>query len=253
MPRIDINCDMGESTSLHPYHIDQDLAILPFLSSVNLACGFHAGDAYTMHQLTDAALAAGIAVGAHPSFSDRENFGRSNQQLSPVQLYDIVVYQLGALNAFLKVNGTRLHHVKPHGAMYNMAAKDRMMADTICTAIKDFDDRLIVYGLSGSELIHAARSLGLAAASEVFADRSYQDDGTLTPRTVTGAMIENEALSIAQVLQMVEKGSVQSVSGKTVPVQADTICIHSDGQHALSFARQIFETFQRHSIEVGSA
>jgi UPF0271 protein len=253
MPRIDINCDMGESTSLHAYHIDQDLAILPWLSSINLACGFHAGDPYTMHQLTDAALSAGIAVGAHPSFHDRENFGRSDQQLSPVQVYDIIIYQLGALNAFLRVNGTRLHHVKPHGALYNMAARDVLLADAVCRAIKDFDERLVVYGLSGSELIHSALSLGLSAASEVFADRSYQDDGTLTPRSRAGALIEDDATAIAQVLQMVQQGDVTSVDGRRVPVKADTVCVHSDGKLALAFARQIFETLQKHGIEVASA
>lgn len=253
MPRIDINCDMGESTSLHAYHIDQDLALLPWLSSINLACGFHAGDAYTMHQLTDAALSAGIAIGAHPSFHDRENFGRSNQQLSPVQVYDIIIYQLGALNAFLRVNGTRLHHVKPHGALYNMAAKDGLMADAICRAIRDFDDRLIVYGLSGSALITSAESMDLQGASEVFADRSYQDDGTLTPRSHHGALIEDEAAAIAQVLQMIQRGVVTSVTSRTIPVKADTVCIHSDGKHALAFARQIFETLQQHHIEVASA
>lgn len=253
MPRIDINCDMGESTSLHAYHIDQDLALLPWLSSVNLACGFHAGDAYTMHELTDAALSAGIAVGAHPSFYDRNNFGRNEQQLSPVQVYDIMIYQLGALNAFLRVNGTRLHHVKPHGALYNMAAKDAWLADAICRAIKDFDERLIVYGLSGSALISSAENMGLTAASEVFADRSYQDDGTLTPRNHDGALIEDDATAIAQVLQMVQQGLVRSVNRMNVPVKADTICVHSDGKHALGFARKIFETLQQHGIEVGSA
>lgn len=252
MQTIDINCDMGESTQLWPYHIDNDLALLRYISSINIATGFHAGDAHTMHELVEAALLAGIAVGAHPGFEDRENFGRTNMQLSPIKLYDIIIYQLGALDAFLQINGTRLHHVKPHGALYNMAAKDPSMAHTVCRAVKEYDAGLILYGLSGSELIQAATELNLASCSEVFADRSYQHDGTLTPRTGPNALIEDEAQSLQQVLQMAKMGVVTSTSGNSIPVNAGTVCIHSDGAQALAFAKNMHAALISQGISITS-
>src|SRR5215471_13763940 len=152
MPGIDINCDMGERTNLWSYSLEKDLSLLKYITSLNLACGFHAGDAHVMHELTDAALHAGVAVGAHPGFPDRENFGRTNMNLSPEKIYDVVLYQIGALEAFLRVMGASLHHVKPHGALYNMAAKDSVLAAAICKAVYDFDENLVFYGLSGSKL-----------------------------------------------------------------------------------------------------
>ena len=244
---------MGESTALWPWHIDNDTALFRFITSINIACGFHAGDASTMHELVEAALLAGIAVGAHPGFADRENFGRTNVQLTPGKLYDTIVYQLGALEAFLTINGTRLHHVKPHGALYNMAAKDPAMAYTVCRAVKEFDAGLILYGLSGSELIKAANELELRSCSEVFADRTYQDDGTLTPRSSPGALITDEAQSLQQVVQMALSGTVTSTGGTIVPVLAETVCVHSDGTHALSFAKNIFQTLQQKGIETRPA
>jgi 5-oxoprolinase (ATP-hydrolysing) subunit A len=250
MHAIDINCDMGESTSLWKYSVENDIALFPYISSINLACGFHAGDAHTMHELADAALTAGIAIGAHPGFADRENFGRTNQSLAPSQVYDIVLYQIGALDAFLKIRGTKLHHVKPHGALYNMAAKEEVLAEAICNAVKDYDKALLLYGLSGSELIGAADKIGLSCCSEVFADRSYQDDGSLTPRVADNAMIETKEAAIQQVLQMVKEQSVRSVNGKMVPITAQTICIHGDGIHALEFARAIHRTLQAEQISI---
>lgn len=252
MQTIDINCDMGESTQLWPYHIDNDIALFRFISSINIATGFHAGDAHTMHELVDAALLAGIAVGAHPGFEDRENFGRTNTPLSPVKLYDIIIYQLGALDAFLQINGTRLHHVKPHGALYNMAAKDAAMAHTICRAVKEYDPGLILYGLSGSQLIKAANEINLPSCSEVFADRTYGDDAALTPRTAANALIEDAQQSVQQVLQMVQQGTVTSTSGNKIPVQAGTVCIHSDGAHALAFAKNMHETLLHQGISITS-
>jgi len=241
---------MGESTSLWPYHIDNDIALLPFISSVNIACGFHAGDAHTMHELVDTALTAGIAIGAHPAFADLVNFGRSNMNVSPVKIYDLVIYQLGALDAFLKINGTKLQHVKPHGALYNMAAKDPVLASAVCKAVSDYDAGLILYGLSGSELINVANTLQLKTYSEVFADRTYQEDGSLTPRTQAGAMIDDEEQSLQQVLQMALHGTVHCTTGKTILVKADTICIHSDGAKALAFARRIHQTLNKKGIEI---
>ena len=252
MQAIDINCDMGESTSLWPYHIDNDIALFPFISSINIACGFHAGDAHTMHELADAALMAGIAIGAHPGFADKENFGRTNLNISPVKLYDSIIYQLGALNAFLTINGTKLHHVKPHGALYNMAAKDSAMATVVCKAIKEYDTGLILYGLSGSELINAANATGLKNCSEVFADRTYQEDGSLTPRTASNAMIADEEQSLEQVLQMIQQGTVQATSGNSIKITAETICIHGDGLHVLAFAKRIHQTLNQKNIEITS-
>lgn len=250
MQTIDINCDMGESTALWPYHVEHDKALLPYISSANIACGFHAGDAHTMHELVEAALLAGVAVGAHPAFDDKENFGRSNKNVSPVKLYDLIVYQLGALDAFLQINGTRLHHVKPHGALYNMAAQDPVLATAVCKAVKDYRADLVLYGLSNSELIRAAAAVGLASYNEVFADRTYQEDGSLTPRPWPGALIEAEEQCMQQVLQMVVHGTVHTVTNKTIPVKADTVCIHADGLHALAFAKKIHQTLQTNHIDI---
>jgi len=249
MLTIDLNCDMGESTTLWKYHIEKDVSLLQYLSSVNLACGFHAGDAHTMHALVELALTAGIAVGAHPGFPDRDNFGRTNMSLSPDKLYDIVLYQLGALDAFLRITGTRLHHVKPHGALYNMAAKDAVIADAIARAVRDFDAKLVFYGLSGSELIKAAQSLGLQTRSEVFADRSYAPDGSLTPRSAANALITSEDESLQQVLQMIQQQTVRATDGTLVPIVAETVCLHGDGAHAHAFARRINETLKQQGIE----
>jgi UPF0271 protein len=202
-----------------------------------------------MHELVEAALTAGVAVGAHPGFADKDNFGRSNMSLPPEKIYDIILYQLGALDAFLKVHGARLRHVKPHGALYNMAAKDGVMAEAICRAVADYDDRLLLYGLSGSELISAAAAAGLKSRSEVFADRSYGDDGSLTPRSHPGALVASEEAALQQVLQMIRAGIVVSTNGKQVPIVAETICLHGDGAHALPFAKRIYETLKQEGIE----
>jgi UPF0271 protein len=250
MLSIDINCDMGESTHLWPYRIEKDRLLLSYVSSINLACGLHAGDAHIMHELTEAAITAGVAIGAHPGFADRDNFGRTNMNLPPEKLYDLVLYQIGALDAFLKIRKSRLHHVKPHGALYNMAAKDEVMANAICKAIFDYDRQLLLYGLSGSKLITAAEAIGLATCSEVFADRTYQPDGHLTPRSHTNALIGNTQQALQQVLQMVQKQTVTSISKKEIPIVAETICIHGDGDHAVEFAKAIWEALLEHNIEV---
>jgi UPF0271 protein len=250
MQKIDINCDMGESTDLWPYCIDNDMALLPYITSANIACGFHAGDAHTMHELVDAALLAGVVVGAHPGFDDRQNFGRTNRQLPPAKIYDLIICQLGALDAFLKINGTKLHHIKPHGALYNMSASDAVMATAVCQAVKDYDAGLILYGLSGSILAKTATDLQLPFCPEVFADRTYQEDGSLTPRSLPDALIENEAQCLQQVIQMAKFGKVQTVSNKTINVQAGTVCIHSDGAHALAFAKLIYHALQEKGIEI---
>jgi UPF0271 protein len=250
MLSIDINCDMGESTHLWRYDIEKDLKLLRYVSSINVACGMHAGDSYTMHELVNAALIEGVAVGAHPGFADRDNFGRTNQHLSSEHIYDLVIYQIGALDAFMRVMNDRLHHVKPHGALYNMAAKDEAIAEVICNAVYDYDPKLILYGLSGSKLIEAATATGLKTYSEVFADRTYQDDGHLTPRTEANSLIEDQQQSLEQVLQMVMQRTVTSVNEKEIPIVADTVCIHGDGEHALQFAREIKAVLLINGVEV---
>jgi UPF0271 protein len=250
MLSIDLNCDMGESTHLWPYDIEKDRLLLSYVSSINLACGYHAGDAHTMHELAAAAITAGVAVGAHPGFADRDNFGRTNVALPPAQVYDLVIYQLGALDAFLKVMHTRLHHVKPHGALYNMAAKDEALAEAICKAVYDYDSSLLLYGLSGSKLIEAAIATGLSTCSEVFADRTYQDDGHLTPRTHPQALLHDPQQSVQQVLQMVQRRTVTSVNGKEVPLVVDTVCLHGDGSNAIEIARGIKAALETNGVEV---
>ena len=233
---LDLNCDMGEGFGA--YKMGNDLEILEHVTSANIACGFHAGDPPTMRRIVAAALVKGVAVGAHPGLPDLQGFGRRAMQISPAEAYAMVVYQVGALAGFVQAAGGRLNHVKPHGALYNMAAKDRALADAIAQAVFDFDAGLIFFGLAGSEMINATNALGLRSANEVFADRSYQDDGSLSARGQVGAMIEDADQSLAQVRQMLS-GSVRAVSGLMVPVRADTLCLHGDQAGALDFARHI--------------
>ncbi|KCB22692.1 LamB/YcsF family protein [Bordetella hinzii] len=247
---LDLNCDMGESYGAWP--MGNDAAVLPLVSSANIACGFHGGDPGTMRKTVALALANGVAIGAHPSLPDLGGFGRRVMQISAQEAYDMVVYQVGALAGVAATQGARLHHVKAHGALYNMAAKDAALARAICTAVRDVDRQLILYGLAGSHWISEARALGLATAQEVFADRSYQDDGSLTPRMQPGAMITEADQAVAQVLQMVQQGSVTSVSGKTVPLAADTLCIHGDQPNAVLFAGAIRQALKAAGIAVGA-
>jgi len=248
MHRIDLNCDMGESYGA--WRMGDDAALLDHVTSANIACGFHAGDPATIHRTVEAAVAKGVAVGAHPSLPDLQGFGRRAMAISPAEAYDLVVYQIGALDAFARACGGRLAHVKAHGMLYNMAAKDRALADAIASAVRDVDRALVLFGLAGSELIRAAEAAGLTAAAEVFADRTYQDDGSLTPRSRPGAMIEDVAVSVAQVRRMVLDGTVRAVSGAAVPVRADTLCIHGDQPGALEFARRIRAELEQAGVEV---
>lgn len=252
MQITDVNCDMGESSALRTYNIQNDIDLFPFVSSVNIACCFHAGDTDTIDMLVERALEAGLAVGAHPSFDDRKNFGRTEVHLAPRNIYALMLFQMGAISAFMHARETKLHHVKPHGSLYNMASVNRAIADAICSAIKDFDPSLIVYGLSGSELIRAAKSAGLASCSEVFADRNYEDDGTLTPRTEKYALIEDPAQSAARVLEMINHGRIKTASGNWIDIVAGTVCIHSDGHNALDLAKTLSETLVFNGIKLQS-
>lgn len=248
MKSIDINCDMGEAFG--NYSMPNDIVLMDYISSVNIACGFHAGDAQVMQQTVAMALQKGVAIGAHPGLQDLQGFGRREMKISPSEAYQITLYQIGALSGFVKAAGTKLHHVKAHGALYNMAAKDIELAKAIVQAVYDFDADLILYALAGSKMIEAAEKSGLVTASEVFADRSYQDDGSLTPRTQQGAMIEDEAQSIKQVLRFAQEQEVLSVNNKIISVKAETLCLHGDGKHAVDFAKTIAEQFETKGIAV---
>jgi UPF0271 protein len=245
---IDLNCDMGESFG--PWKMGNDLAILDHVTSANIACGFHAGDPLTMQGVVKAALDRGVEVGAHPGLQDLVGFGRRAMQVTPAEAYALIVYQVGALSGFAAALGGRLNHVKAHGALYNMAAKDRALADAIAAAIRDVDPGLVMFALAGSELIGAAQRAGLQCASEVFGDRTYQDDGSLSPRSLPGAMIEDAEVAAAQVKRMVMEGVVRSQQGREVPVKADTLCIHGDQAGALAFVRRIREQLAASGIEV---
>lgn len=250
MLSVDVNCDMGESTILWPYSIKKDFELLRYVSSINIACGFHAGDEDTMKLLAEAGIKNNVAIGAHPSFPDKENFGRSNMAFSCQRVYEIVSEQISLLNGILKAAGSKLHHVKPHGALYNMAAQDSVLAEAICKAVKDLDNKIMIYGLSGSELIKAAKEAGMIACNEVFADRTYKEDGSLTPRTEPGALVEDADKAVAQVLQMINEGTLISASGKRISIKAETICIHGDGSHAIAFAKKIHHALIQRKITI---
>ncbi|OON69457.1 LamB/YcsF family protein [Hymenobacter sp. CRA2] len=246
--RVDLNCDMGESFGA--YNLGHDKAILPYVTSANIACGYHAGDPAVMKRTVRLALQHGVAIGAHPGLPDLVGFGRRDMAVSPEEAYDMVVYQLGALLGFVRAEGGTLHHVKPHGALYNMAAVNPQLAEAITEAVYRVQPEACLYGLAGSALITAGQKLGLRTAHEVFADRTYLPDGTLTPRRQPGALIADAATAIAQVVRMIREGRVRAQSGEDVAIQADTVCIHGDGPHALAFAQQIRQTLRQEGIAV---
>ena len=248
MKKVDLNCDLGESFG--NYTCGMDASVIPHISSANVACSFHAGDPLVMQKTVALAAKHGTAVGAHPGFPDLVGFGRRNMAVSPLELKAMVIYQIGALKAFCHSQGVTLQHVKPHGAMYNMAAKDRKLADAICEAIAEVDDSLILLGLSGSEMLKAAKAKGLRCASEVFADRAYEPDGSLTPRALEGSVITDEEEAINRVLQMVKSGTVVARNGQTIPIEADSICLHGDGVKAVEFARRIRQALTDSGVEI---
>ncbi|GIP26915.1 UPF0271 protein YcsF [Paenibacillus sp. J23TS9] len=248
MLRLDLNCDMGESFGRYVLGTDADM--MNEITSANIACGFHAGDPSVMRKTVRLAVSKGIAVGAHPGLPDLAGFGRRRMDVSPEDVFDMVTYQIGALQAFVRQEGGNMRHVKAHGALYNMAAVDRTVAEAIAEAVYAIDPTLILFGLAGSEMIQAGRTTGLQTAQEVFADRTYQDDGTLTPRSMAGSLIENPELAVKQVLQMVKEGCVTAVSGKKVAITADTVCIHGDGTQALSFAQMLRAALNQEQVLV---
>ena len=205
-----------------------------------------------MHRTVERAVRKGVAVGAHPSLPDLQGFGRRRMIVSAAEAYDMVLYQIGALAGFALACGGKLAHVKPHGMLYNMAARDSTLADAIARAVRDFDPGLVLFGLAGSELIRAGEQAGLNTASEVFADRTYQADGSLTSRTEPGAMIHDAAAALAQVRRMVTEGRVRSQQGGDVPVRADTLCIHGDEPGAVEFARRIRAALDADGVRVAA-
>jgi 5-oxoprolinase (ATP-hydrolysing) subunit A len=228
----DFNCDMGEG-------MEHDEAIMPFITSANIACGYHAGDDATMLQTLLLAKRYGVKAGAHPSYPDRENFGRREIHLTPQKVYQLVTDQIKKLQDIASTINVQLHHVKPHGALYNMAAKDEALARSVAKAVRDVDANLMLFGLSGSCLISAAKALGLATKSEAFADRTYDEDGNLTPRSIPGSLITNELTVVQQVLEMVYDKKVTTKSGRKIPILAETICLHGDGVNAVAMAKLI--------------
>jgi UPF0271 protein len=238
--RIDLNCDLGEGAG-------HDAALMPLITSASIACGAHAGDTATMRATAGLAAAHGVAVGAHPGYADRANFGRSVVPMTPAELTRLVAEQIAALAA---VSPVPLRHVKPHGALYNLAATDRPAARAIVAAVQAIDPHLIVFALAGSELVRAAREAGLRVAQEVFADRTYRPDGTLTPRACADAMITDEVAAVAQVQRMIVDGVVRATDGTDVSIAADTLCLHGDSPHAVAFARALRTALHKADIEV---
>jgi UPF0271 protein len=248
MKNIDINCDMGESYGA--WKMGADAEIMPFISSANIACGFHGGDPATIRTTVKLAVDHGVAIGAHPSLPDLQGFGRRAMKISPQDMYDLIVYQAGAVEGFARAAGQKLHHVKCHGALYNMAATDEALAAAMARAVKDLGGDVILYALSNSLMMSVGKREGVRVAGEVFADRGYADDGTLSPRGKPGAMIEDAAVATERALAMIEKGYVTSVSGKAVPVSADTLCLHGDQPGAVTFAKAIRKAFSERGIGV---
>ena len=250
MTTIDINCDMGESYGA--WKMGADAALIPLVSSANIACGFHGGDPATIRTTVKLAVDHGVAIGAHPSLPDLQGFGRRVMKISPQDMYDLVVYQAGAVEAFARAAGARQHHVKCHGMLYNMAANDEGLAEAMARAVRDLGGGVMLYALSNSKMMKIALQGGLRVAGEVFADRGYADDGTLAPRGTPGAMIEDAAVAAERAAAMVEKRVVTSLSGKPIPVSPDTLCLHGDQPAAVAFAQAIRKTFSEHGITVAA-
>jgi UPF0271 protein len=234
---MDINSDMGEGFGA--WDMGNDALLLDYITSTNIACGWHAGDPARMKKLVELATAKKVHIGAHPGLPDLVGFGRREMAISEQDAYNYVLYQAGALQAFINAAGNRLHHVKPHGALYNQAAKDMKLARGIARAVKDLGGNVILYGLAGSCLIDAAKELNVPVWQEVFADRKYTKEGFLVPRTQAGAVIDDESEALKQVMSMSKDGKVISIDGSEIKIQADTLCIHGDNPHAVEFAKKI--------------
>lgn len=245
---VDLNADMGESFGAYTIGLDGEL--IKYISSANIACGLHAGDPLVMERTVALAAAHGVAVGAHPGYPDLQGFGRREINLSPAEVKAYVMYQVGALMAFARAAGVKLTHVKPHGALYNTAARDPRIAAAVVEAVKAVDEGLVLLALAGSEMVKAARAAGLAVAQEVFADRAYYADGTLVPRGVPGAVIHDPAVAIPRAVRMVTEGRVVAITGEEVAVWADSICVHGDNPQAVEFARRLREALVAAGVQI---
>ena len=245
---VDLNCDLGESFGA--YKIGKDEEIIPLISSANVACGAHAGDPDVMAKTAELCKNNGISMGAHPGFFDLMGFGRRNLAVSPSEAKNLMIYQVGALDAFAKSMGIKLCHVKPHGALYNMAAKDKALAKAIAEGIYAYDKSLVLLGLSGSEMLNAAKEIGLPCAAEVFADRAYEDDGSLVARSKPGAMIKDEDEAVSRVIRMIKEHKVTSISGKDIDIEPASVCVHGDSEKALLFVKKIRSALAGEGIEI---
>ena len=243
---VDLNADIGESFGA--YTIGRDADIIPLVTSVNIACGMHAGDPSVMDRTVEAAVRAGVSIGAHPGYPDLPGFGRRHMSLTPADAADVVLYQVGALDAFVRRHGGALRHVKLHGALYNDAAKDGSLADAVCRALFAAYPDCAFYGLAGSAMLLSAKNAGLAAVSEAYADRAYMPDGSLMPRSRPGSVIRDPAETAARCLRMVREGSVPCAEGAPVPIRADSICVHGDNESALAIVKAV-----RAALEEGGA
>lgn len=247
---IDLNCDLGESFGA--YRMGDDAGVLPFVTSANVACGAHAGDPSVMRRTVAAALEHGVAIGAHPGFPDLAGFGRREMGISPQEAYDLVLYQVGALAAFATAAGTALRHVKPHGALYNMACADAALAEAIARAVRDLDARLILFGLAGSELQRAAQGAGLRFAREAFADRAYAADGSLVRRGAPGATIDDPHEAVRRAVEIAAEGRTRTAEGGELRLDADTVCIHGDRPDAARLARTLRKGLERSGVRVAA-
>ena len=248
MYQVDLNSDLGEAYG--PYKMGMDKEIIALISSANIGCGWHGGDPVVMDETVKECRDKGVAVGAHPGFPDLMGFGRRNMALTPAEAKAYAKYQLGALQAFAKSHGVPVQHFKPHGALYNMAAADPKLAAALAQAVLEVDREIIFLGLANSCMIAAARDCGLATASEVFADRAYNADGTLVARSLPGAMIHDAGLCISRVMRMVKENKVQAITGEDIALKPDSICVHGDSVQALEFIKAIREAFAAQGIEV---
>jgi UPF0271 protein len=251
MNTIDLNADLGESFGA--WRMGDDAGVMPWISSANVACGFHAGDPVIMQRTVALCIVHGVAIGAHPSLDDLQGFGRREMRITPDEAYAQTLYQVGALHAFARAAGTHLHHVKPHGALYNMAARDRDLADAIAGAVRDFNRTLILVGLAGSALIDAGRAAGLAVQREAFCDRRYRADGSLTARSEPGAVIEDIDAAVAQAVSIATRGEARADDGAPVRIEADTLCVHGDRANAGNFAQALRRALEHAGIQVNAA
>ncbi len=248
MIKVDLNSDLGESFGA--YTIGLDDQVIAHVSSANVACGYHAGDPLVMAKTVAAAKAAGVAVGAHPGYPDLMGFGRRNMNCSPKEVKSYVQYQLGALKAFCQAQGVKLQHCKPHGALYNMAGKDMDLSLAIAEAVAEVDSDVILLGLAGSKMLQAGKQMGLKVASEVFADRAYQADGSLVPRSQPGAVIHDKDEAIERTVRMVLEGKVTAITGEEVSIDAHSICVHGDNPSAVEFVKNIRSVLESRGIVI---